>query len=135
MTPERVRWMLVGFWLVMLQGSVSLLIGEVGPVRAILLTLLILASAQMGYGVLCRRTGRASAGMILRLAPLLLMPLVLFRDGLASDVPLVVVQACNLVATRDWSDDDIGGWGRRRWAQVRQAGRRFSRPVMGGVVR
>jgi hypothetical protein len=64
---------------------------------------------------------------------LVLMPGMLFSQGVAADVLVVVLEVCNLVATLDWSDDDIGGWGRRRWAQVRLAVKRFSRPAMGGV--
>ena len=133
MTPGQPRWVMVGFWLVLLSSAVYFLAGDVGGRLALLLTLLIVALAQMGYGVLCRRLGRLSARSVYRFAPLLLLPGMFFLQGLASDLITVVFDVCQLLVTLDWSDDDIGGWGRRRWAQVKQAARRFSRPVMGGV--
>lgn len=133
MTPRQVRWFMVGFWLVLLSGSVSLLVRDVGGLRALLLTLLVGALAQMGYGVLCRRLGKPRARDVLRLGSLVLLPAAFFLNGLTGDLLTVVIQVCQLVATLDWSDDDIGGWGRRRWVQVKRAARRFSRPVMGGL--
>ncbi|KQR03675.1 hypothetical protein [Deinococcus sp. Leaf326] len=133
MTPLQVKGFMVGFWVFLLSAGISALADEIGGVRAGLLTLLLLAGAQMGYGVLCRRVGKFWASAVLRLGPLLLMPGMLFSQGATADVLVVVLEVCNLVATLDWSDDDIGGWGRRRWAQVKPVIKRFSKPVMGGV--
>lgn len=118
----------------MLLGSaVYFLAGDVGGRLALLLTLLIGALAQMGYGVLCRRFGKPLARLVYRFTPLLLLPGMFFLRGVASELITVMFDICNLLATLDWSDDDIGGWGRRRWVQVKQATRRFSKPVMGGL--
>lgn len=124
---------MVGFWLVMLSTAISFLVDEVGGVRALLLTLLIVALGQMGYGVLCRRMGKPSAGMVYRFGPLLLLPGMFLLNGAGGHLTTVVFDVCQLLAVLDWSDDDIGGWGRRRWAQMRSVVKRFSRPVMGGV--
>jgi hypothetical protein len=133
MTPQPVKGFMVGLWVFLLSAGISALADEIGGVRAGLLTLILLAGAQMGYGVLCRCVGKFWAGAGLRLGPLVLVPGMLFSQGATADVLVVVLEVCNLVATLDWSDDDIGGWGRHRWAQVKPVVKRFSRPVMGGL--
>ena len=132
MTSRQSRWF-AGFWLVLLCANVGLLTTVVGGWRALLLALLIVTLGQMGYGMLCRRVGKLVARWVYRFAPLLLVPGMLLFRGAASDVTGIVFDTCQLLATVDWSNDDIGGWGRRRWAQVKSMLRRFSQPVMGGL--
>ncbi|WP_145975503.1 hypothetical protein [Deinococcus gobiensis] len=125
---------MVGFWLILTVAAIGFLVTSVGSARALLALLLIAVLGQLGYGVLCRRIGKCGARLVYRFVPVLLFPGMVFLRGSASDLLTVTFDMCQLLATLDWSDDDIGGWGRRRWAQVKQAARRFSRPVMGGLV-
>ncbi|AFD27543.1 hypothetical protein DGo_PB0274 (plasmid) [Deinococcus gobiensis I-0] len=134
MTPQRHPWVMVGFWLILTVAAIGFLVTSVGSARALLALLLIAVLGQLGYGVLCRRIGKCGARLVYRFVPVLLFPGMVFLRGSASDLLTVTFDMCQLLATLDWSDDDIGGWGRRRWAQVKQAARRFSRPVMGGLV-